>query len=49
MVSAPAKPEAKAKKRKKKDIRGKESAEDGIKLKKLRRGIEMPVDEGEEY
>ncbi len=49
LVSAPAKPEAKAKKRKKKDIRGKESAEDGIKLKKLRRGIEAPVDEGEEY
>jgi len=49
LVSAPAKPEAKAKKRKKKDIRGKESAEDGIKLKKLRRGIEAPIDEGEEY
>jgi len=48
LVSAPAKPEAKAKKRKKKDIRGKESAEDGIKLKKLRRGVEVPVDE-EEY
>jgi len=48
LVSAPAKPEAKAKKRKKKGIRGKESAEDGIKLKKLRRGIEVPVDE-EEY
>ena len=46
---APAKPEAKAKKRKKKGTAGKESAEDGIKLKKVRRGTEVPVEEDEEY
>ena len=42
-----AKPVAKSKK-KKKGAYGKESAEDGIKLKKLRRGSEIS-DEGEEY
>ena len=39
---------AKPKKKKKKGIPGKESAEDGIRLKKLRRGSEVS-DEGEEY
>ncbi len=49
LVPGPTKPEAKSKKRKKKGIAGKESAEDGIKLKKVRRGPEVPVDEDEEY
>ena len=49
MVSAPTKPEAKSKKKKKKDTHGRKGAEDGIKLKKLRREPEIPVgDEGEE-
>ena len=48
MVSGAAKPEAKSKKRKKGD-KGKESAEDGIKIKKVRRGHEMPLGEEEEY
>ncbi len=43
-----AKPGAKPKKKKKKGVHGKESAEDGIRLKKLRQGQEIP-DEGEEY
>jgi len=49
-IAAPkaVKPGAKLKKKKKKVAYGKESAEDGIKLKKLRRGSET-FDEGEEY
>jgi len=45
LVSGPAKPEAKSKKRKKKGIQGRESAEDGIKLRKLGRGPEVSIDE----
>jgi len=47
-VSAPTKPEAKSKKRKRKGTQVKESAEGGVRLKKLRREPETPVDE-EEY
>jgi len=49
-IAAPrvAKPAAKPKKKKKKGAYGKESAEDGIKLKKLRRGESEIFDEGEE-
>ena len=50
LVAKPTKPEAKPKKKKKKKgIGGRESAEDGIKLKKVRRGAETPVGEDEEY
>ncbi len=45
-VKAPPKPQSKTKKKKKKAARGKETAEDGIKLKKKRRGPD--IDEGEE-
>jgi len=48
LVSGPTKPVAKSKKKKKKDTYGKKGAEDGIKLRKLRREQEVPVDE-EEY
>ncbi|GAG15309.1 unnamed protein product, partial [marine sediment metagenome] len=50
LVSQPSKPEAKSKK-KKKGVPGKDVAEDGIKLKKRRRGLEVPVgeEEFEEY
>ena len=47
LVPRPAKPEAKSRK-KKKSIHGKESAEDGIKLKKRRRGQEI-IEEEEYY
>jgi len=47
-VSAPTKPEAKPKKRKKKSTQVKESAEGGVRLRKPRREPEIPVDE-EEY
>jgi len=47
LVSPPSKPEAKSKK-KRKGVQGKDVAEDGIKLKKRRRGLEVPVGE-EEY
>jgi len=49
LVPGPTKPEPKSKKRKKKGTKGKERAEDGIRLKKVRRGAEIPVDEDEEY
>ena len=45
MPSAPPKPDAKTKKKKKKVVRGKESAEDGIRLKKHRRGADNYEDE----
>ena len=48
LVAKPAKPGAKAKKKKKKGVASKESAEDGVKLKKRRRGTDI-VDEEEEY
>ncbi len=48
LVSGPTKPEAKSRKRKKKSPPGRESAEDGIKLKRLRREPEIPIEE-EEY
>jgi N utilization substance protein A len=48
---APVKPEttSKKKKKKKKGGVGKESAVDGIKLKKVRRGPQLPVSEDDEY
>jgi len=48
LVPGPTKPETKSKKRKKKDTKGKGRAEDGIRLKKQRRGPEIPIDEDEE-
>ncbi|HUV56187.1 MAG TPA: transcription termination factor NusA [Dehalococcoidales bacterium] len=48
LVPGPTKPVAKSKKKKKKDTYGKKGAEDGIKLRKLRREQEVPADE-EEY
>jgi len=44
----PSKPEPKVKKKKKKSVPGKESTEDGVRLKKRRRDLEIPV-EDEEY
>ncbi|MFC1974426.1 transcription termination factor NusA [Chloroflexota bacterium] len=49
LVSAPTKLEAKPRKKKKKGTTAKESAEDGIKLRKQRRLPEIPTDEDEEY
>jgi N utilization substance protein A len=46
---APPKPQTKDKKKKKKTSRAKESAEDGIRLKKKRRGAELHEDEEGEY
>jgi len=48
LTPAPTKPEAKSRKRKRKDTQVKRGAEDGIKLKKPRREIEIPLDD-EEY
>jgi len=48
LVPVPAKPEAKSKKRKKKDNQGKKSADDGIRLRKLRRESEIDTDIGDE-
>ncbi|HEY92837.1 MAG TPA: transcription termination/antitermination protein NusA [Dehalococcoidia bacterium] len=48
LVSVPAKPEAKSKKRKKKSTQGKKTTDDGIRLKKLRRESEIDVDIGDE-
>jgi len=48
LVSKPTKPGAKSRKRKKKGAQGRESAEDGIRLRKMRRLPEI-ADEGEEY
>jgi len=48
LVSAPTKPAAKSRKKKKKGAQGRESAEDGIRLRKMRRLPEI-ADEGEEY
>jgi len=49
LTRAPVKPETTSKKKKKKGSEGKESAVDGIKLKKVRRGPQLPVSEDEEY
>ena len=50
LTRAPVKPETTSKKKKKKKgSEGKESAVDGIKLKKVRRGPQLPVSEDEEY
>jgi len=46
-ILGPAKPGAKSKKRKKKGTPGKESAEDGIKLRKVRRVSEVAMDDDE--
>jgi len=48
LVPVPTKPEAKSKKRKKKDNQGKKSADDGIRLRKLRRESEIDTDIGDE-
>jgi len=44
MVPRSAKPETKSKKGKKKGTKGKDRAEDGIRLKRKRRGADIPVD-----
>ncbi|MFC1952287.1 transcription termination factor NusA [Chloroflexota bacterium] len=49
LMPATAKPETKSKKRRKKGIKGKERAEDGIRLKRQRRETEIPVDDDDEY
>jgi len=49
LVAPPTKPEAKPRKRKKKISKGREGDEDGIRLKKLRRQPEIPIDEEEEF
>ncbi|GAI15678.1 unnamed protein product, partial [marine sediment metagenome] len=51
LVPTPIKPGVKSRKRKKKGVQGKGSAEDGIKIKKLRRasGTLETGEEGEEY
>ncbi len=43
------KPDSKPKKKRKKDIRGRESAEDGIRIKKKRRWEDSTINEDEEY
>ncbi|MFC1897639.1 transcription termination factor NusA [Chloroflexota bacterium] len=49
LISAPTKPETKSKKRKKKGTQSRERSEDGIRLKKQRRGPEIPIiDEDED-
>jgi N utilization substance protein A len=48
LVAKPAKPESKAKKKKKKGTYGKESAEDGIRIKKVRRGQVITEEDEEE-
>ena len=48
LVPVPTKPEAKSKKRKKKGNQGKKSADDGIRLRKLRRESEIDTDIGDE-
>jgi len=48
LVPEPTKPETKSKKRKGKGTKGRERAEDGIRLKKQRREPEIPIDEDEE-
>ena len=49
LVPAPIKPEAKSRKKKKKGTQGKGGAEDGIRLKKLRRESRVSADDEEEY
>ena len=50
LTTRPVKPDTKSKKKKKKKSgEGKESAVDGIKIKKVRRGPQLPVSEDEEY
>ncbi len=48
LTSVPTKPEAKSRKRKKKGNQDKKSADDGIKLRKLRREPEIDIDIGDE-
>jgi len=48
LIPKPAKPGAKSRKKKKKGTYGREVAEDGVKLRKQRRGVEI-VEEEEEY
>jgi hypothetical protein len=48
-MPAPTKPGAKPKKKKKKGAMGKEKAEDGIRIKKLRRTSQAIADYDEEY
>jgi len=49
LVSGPTKPEAKSRKRKRKSPQDRKSDEDGIRLKRLRREPEIPIDEEGEY
>ena len=49
VAAAPPKPESRTKKKKKKGTQGRETAEDGIKLRKKRRLPEVALDEEEEY
>lgn len=49
MTDRPVKPEAKSRKKKKKGGEGKGSAVDGIKLKKINRGPQLPISEEDEY
>jgi len=48
LISEPPKPETKTRKRKKKGGKGEKRAEDGIRLKRQRRGPEIPIGEDEE-
>jgi N utilization substance protein A len=48
LVSVPTKPEAKPKKKKKKGNQGKKSADDGVRLRRLRRDSEIDMDIGDE-
>ena len=49
LVPGPTKPEAKPRKKKKKTTQSRDSVEDGIRLKRVRRASEIPLDEDEEY
>ena len=48
LVSAPTKPETKTRKKRKKGTKGKDRAEDGIRLKKQRQEPKISIDEDEE-
>ena len=49
LARGPTKPQAKSKKKKKKGPQDRESEEDGARVSKRRRGLEIPLDEEEEY
>jgi len=48
VASGPAKPQSKSRKKKKKGVQDREREEDGVGVRKSRRGLEVPIDE-EEY